>query len=515
MYSSESNLKRYKTSFDLVAASSKPDLRNALYVDYPVHLTCPVCRQPFIRPMTTICGHTFCFECIAECIDLTEHCPLDRTPLMKDNVNDIFPTPLIVANMVDELQVTCLNHERGCEWIGQRWLLEHHVTSECGYTGVHCRGLQLDEAAEAPELPRAASATLSGGGGGATLAPSGIEDVGALDSPPPRISSDHTPQPDQLNTTSRLETLDSPRPHRFGLPDSTPEPYEPYGVDTEFDPLTEAFDAAYLHSHKECPLLVERRFLDGDECVHKLYPCPKCSSQITKATKEDHELHECEGNLQRCELCGNDAIPQKNMAKHQANCKRSGRIRCPAHHIGCKWVGDTEPTLEAHTEKCPLHSLVPFVESLQDKIGALENANRALQQLLGKILDSIVQGKVTNLGYSEPVEEIGRFSQDLSEAHSRDCMVHLEWEIDRLRAEMDRKVNPFISRELQALTERQNTMNGLLSDNFIMKDELSVQRRMISGLRKQMQFLLVRNRPYVETPELPRSTSEERLNLKL
>lgn len=158
----------YASSFNLLEPDDRPDIRGITYKSLTDHLNCPICQQPFINPLTTICGHTFCKECIYECFRMAKgnnrsagstlnnsiseerkgNCPLDRTPLDAANINDLFPTPLIVTNLIDELKVYCLNKERGCEWIGTRWELEHHVTDTCGYTGVRCNGTR-------PEIGRA------------------------------------------------------------------------------------------------------------------------------------------------------------------------------------------------------------------------------------------------------------------------------------------------------------------------------------------------------------------------
>ena len=155
-YDESVNIIDYPSSFNLLESDDRPDIRGITYKSLTDHLNCPICQQPFINPLTTICGHTFCKECIYECFrmakrnsrnsvtslnnntteDMTGNCPLDRTPLDAANINDLFPTPLIVTNLIDELKVYCLNKERGCEWVGTRWELEHHVTDSCGYTGI-------------------------------------------------------------------------------------------------------------------------------------------------------------------------------------------------------------------------------------------------------------------------------------------------------------------------------------------------------------------------------------------
>lgn len=460
-YDDNLTIKQSKTAFDLDSAAETLDLRNVRYVSTTDHLNCPVCQQPFFQPMTTLCGHTFCKECINECLNLGStsldgkkkgFCPLDRTQIDPNDIHDLFPTPLIVTNMVDELKVYCLNSERGCIWSGHRWEVENHVRNLCKYTGVLCNGIRL---------------------------------------------MDDNPHPEKLD-----------------------ESHEEKG-DTKSDLM------------KRCCLLVERRFVDPnvDECVHRVFDCQICGTEITKITEEDHLDKECELNYSTCGLCQNDMIPRHSLEKHRENCKKSGRLLCPAHDIGCEWTGNNEPSLEIHLQKgnCSFNQLLPHFASLKARISEVESENKYLQGQIHHILDSIIQGKVTNLGYSEPLEEIGTFRKALSRLQDQDRLLHLDYEIERLRCELDEKINPFIERETNNISEHQNLITGLVSDNFMIKDEMNLQRALISSLRKQVQFFSFRNRQQqaagislvqaVDTDDLvgmlSRSSSEERLNLKL
>jgi Lon protease-like protein len=47
-------------------------------------LDCPLCLRLLYEPLTTSCGHTFCRECLARCMDHAAYCPLCRTVLYLD-----------------------------------------------------------------------------------------------------------------------------------------------------------------------------------------------------------------------------------------------------------------------------------------------------------------------------------------------------------------------------------------------------------------------------------------------
>lgn len=449
-------IKQTKSAFDLDSDSATPDLRNLHYDCLTDHLNCPICQQPFLQPMTTLCGHTFCKECIMECLNIGStlelpskkgFCPLDRMPIDSMDVHDLFPTPLLITNMVDDLIVYCLNNERGCPWKGHRWEIEGHVKNICGYTGVRCNGIRNN------------------------------------------VSSNSSVAIQDGN-----EELTDPR---------------------EF---------------QKCNLLAERRFTEKyDECVHLFYECQFCGTDITRVTEDEHLLEECAHNYTTCNLCNSDMIPFKCLQKHEENCKKSGRQFCPAHEIGCGWTGCNELALEIHLQKdnCVFNLLLPFLKSTEARILEVESENKYLHKQIQHILGNIVQGRVTNLGYSESLEEIGTLTNDIARLQDQTRLLHLDSEIERLRSEIDEKINPFMERNATNISEQQNILNGLVNDNYIMKDEINLQRSLINSLRKQVQFYSFRNRQQtfsgmntliIETDEVSspsRSSSEERINLKL
>lgn len=456
--------------FTLKTGHEVPDLQFLRYVDDTEHLNCPICQQPYMSPMTTLCGHTFCKNCIIECLKSSNglpnegFCPLDRTPLNGCNVQDLFPAPLIISNMIDDLNVFCLNKDRGCQWVGHRWEVQKHVEVDCGYTCIICN------------LPRTAKEDLS-----KRSAPSGENQS---------IDSSSTDDDEAWSSENSL-----------------------------IHPMDERVTNI-------CTLETERRFLESDvtECVHIEYSCEMCGHLITKVKEQWHLNNECPMNFVLCDLCSNDTIPQMHLSTHRANCLKTGIHRCEAHVIGCSWVGTNQPSLEVHMSKgnCQLVRILPHIQELETTITTLATQNQLLQKQIHQILGSIVQGKITNLGYSEPIEEIGKFRSDL---RSEDQILHLLTEVELLRLELEQKINPFIKREQESSLDRQNLLNGLVNDNFAMREDLSLQRSLTNTLRKQLQFFCFRNRQ-TTTQANPVSifdgeqiasnnNSEERLNIKL
>ena len=103
------------------------------------NLCCPVCRSPLIEPVYTSCRHTFCSTCINKALEHSETCPIDRTPLTQQ---DVQPAPIMIANIVNELVVFCPNSDAGCTFTCARYLIEGHLSHDCGYVWVNCRGCE-------------------------------------------------------------------------------------------------------------------------------------------------------------------------------------------------------------------------------------------------------------------------------------------------------------------------------------------------------------------------------------
>ncbi|KAI8340089.1 hypothetical protein BC941DRAFT_419350 [Chlamydoabsidia padenii] len=120
------------------------DLKSLNYVDnVNSNLICCICQYPFIDPVVSPCGHTFCETCIYQAINTSPHCPIDRLAL---KVTDLEPAVKIISNMVNELLIHCPRADRGCDFIGQRQYMEHHhMDSDCQYAFQPC---QLQECQE-------------------------------------------------------------------------------------------------------------------------------------------------------------------------------------------------------------------------------------------------------------------------------------------------------------------------------------------------------------------------------
>ncbi len=98
-------------------------------------LMCQICLQPFVQPMDTPCGHTFCSACLHAYLRVNPMCPLDRKPVHEMTIS---PTNLVLRRLLDKLEVTCPNSD-SCEEELQRGSLDDHLKYRCSGTLVACQ----------------------------------------------------------------------------------------------------------------------------------------------------------------------------------------------------------------------------------------------------------------------------------------------------------------------------------------------------------------------------------------
>ncbi|GMG20837.1 unnamed protein product [Ambrosiozyma monospora] len=520
------------------------DLRTLHYVSTPEHLNCPICQCPFINPYTTICGHTFCKACIVEALKspMGSKCPLDRTELWwhgqnqncdekgngfddpvvnafietfiededpdnpevqqaianyhngsvrqrravwrlfnsvettveesdepitseivrnlllhpsegdqsqeEDNNNeeydedesndDIFPAPIIISNITDDLQVYCCNEERGCDWIGPRWNIQSHVLDECGFTRFVCGKVKLD------------------------------------------------------GSICRVLTQ-----RRFLADDADSTENNNGNDDEPIEGQTDNGNKNKTSKNKQ------------QGCPHDLFPCEKCSKMVSQVDLEWHLDTECDENHLKCHGCSLE-IPKKSFKKHEDTCVKI-HIECPGSIYGCDWRGRRDLLEEVHVKQCVFVKLTNYFESQQTKMDKLTEEKTVLKNQLSTVLDSVIQGRLTNLGYPLQVEEVNSNSggsnpnnissamQNLSTRLSNIGLddadyVHLVLEFERLRADMER-LRPMMA-EFEI---NKQIVNSLVNENAQLKDELTSHRMALNSVKQQIQFMLLERRRVART----------------
>ncbi|KAB8293845.1 hypothetical protein EYC80_009326 [Monilinia laxa] len=109
------------------------DYRSVDYVNTPdQHLICPICRVPFVDPVTIHCDHTFCRDCITQALAVTEKCPMDRYPISRSD--PLRQSNRIIVQQVNDLMIACPS----CKIHLQRSKLRNHLSVHCKEVEIKC-----------------------------------------------------------------------------------------------------------------------------------------------------------------------------------------------------------------------------------------------------------------------------------------------------------------------------------------------------------------------------------------
>lgn len=103
--------------------------------EMPAHLDihCSFCFAILRRPqLMGCCGHHFCEPCLMKLKSASRPCPLCQTKSF-DSLQD-----LNRERLINELKVTCVFKDGGCEWAGKLRELDNHVKDVCLFLPVTC-----------------------------------------------------------------------------------------------------------------------------------------------------------------------------------------------------------------------------------------------------------------------------------------------------------------------------------------------------------------------------------------
>ncbi|CAF2133607.1 unnamed protein product [Rotaria magnacalcarata] len=100
------------------------------------NLICEVCHNPFLDPVVTQCGYTYCGPCIEQNIKSGSHCPSQScNQLLSADHLTPNPTPRLIISMLDNLRVRC----RLCgETNVNRRNFDEHLQGSCPERRIDC-----------------------------------------------------------------------------------------------------------------------------------------------------------------------------------------------------------------------------------------------------------------------------------------------------------------------------------------------------------------------------------------
>ena len=110
--------------------------------DYLKEIECPICHSIVSEPVLASCGHLFCKEC---------HNKLERPMGLHGSINGRYQCPVctqqhtivedkFIDSRVKNLKVRCLNHTKGCDWVGCLSDEGQHRAKQggCDYEDIQC-----------------------------------------------------------------------------------------------------------------------------------------------------------------------------------------------------------------------------------------------------------------------------------------------------------------------------------------------------------------------------------------
>mgnify|MGYP003365226970 CR=1 FL=1 len=500
------------------------DLRSLTYVSPTEtldHVSCPICKLPFIEPWSTICGHTFCKECIFESFKsvLGERCPLDRVHLRvpksirrqlrlrknshnrtssdsivnlgeggedngedndeerdsidafgdEENDIDIYPAPIIVSNMTDDLEVFCLNKSRGCTWTGERWSIKKHLDDTCEFTRILCI---CGEFCERKTLVENRLLTQS---------PSGLFILSLKDVPV-----------DRRNNIATIEESDA-----YGGTFSEDDAESNPDIDADGIPI----------------------------CPHTCIPCADCAQKVRLMDITFHLENECLKHITTCTGC-HLSFPLMHLKLHQKHCQKI-YVDCPGLQYGCTWKGQRELLTEIHENDCVFIKMSGYFKKLEGNMQELNKENDSLRLQMSSILNSIVNGKVHNLGYPLELEEVGVMHDSGNSNLQHGTNIHGGTLHDMgeniganfsFPAETQRMSMSKVKTLIRELEINKNVTKALVDENVNLREQMNSQRAMLLSLQQQMQFMMIERRRMFIGKNSSSSTSlgvEAKLTTKL
>ena len=99
---------------------------------------CPIC-QGVVKKAHSVrcCKKTFCEGCLDEALNKFYRCPLCRAENPMVYENDA------IDDGVNDFQVLCLHHAKGCEWRGHLLHEPQHREEKCGYEEIECERREI------------------------------------------------------------------------------------------------------------------------------------------------------------------------------------------------------------------------------------------------------------------------------------------------------------------------------------------------------------------------------------
>jgi len=351
---------------NLLISEPEPSLDDRLLVAPPDWATCCVCHEIFKQPTTTMCGHSFCYDCIIEVIHRKGTCPLCRHPIGLNEITEDKQTNQAISGL----------------------------TVRCKYA------LRL---VSPPSLPIASSFSPS----------SSLSTMGSTPPIPfPSSSTSHYPSNTTITTTTsssssttttsrggtsspiaiRNSPSHPPLSHARSLPSALPSFFRTAAKWVPYPNACEAtFTLAQQVAHEaDCPHRPVVCYNDGcnenvkskdlelhmESCARRVVQCHDCKDMFLLVDESSHDKS-CPEKELGCPYTCNVKVRRKEQVEHLTVCTNM-EVTCAHAQYGCPYKGVRAAYAE-HQASCMYKGMAAVLGGLAQQVAqlALDNKNQA------------------------------------------------------------------------------------------------------------------------------------------
>ena len=88
---------------------------------------CPLCNGILYEPIQDSCQHVFCLSCYNKCKENNINCPISNKPFINEKSTQLS----LISNVINKMNVYCVNKNKNCNWIGKFLQLKSHLLKDC------------------------------------------------------------------------------------------------------------------------------------------------------------------------------------------------------------------------------------------------------------------------------------------------------------------------------------------------------------------------------------------------
>eukprot|EP00026_Physarum_polycephalum_P001188 Phypoly_transcript_01189.p1 GENE.Phypoly_transcript_01189~~Phypoly_transcript_01189.p1 ORF type:complete len:520 (+),score=57.02 Phypoly_transcript_01189:1800-3359(+) len=368
----------------LLISEPEPSLDDRLVAPPPDWATCCVCHEIFKNPFSTMCGHSFCYDCIIEVIHRKGTCPLCRHPIGLNEITEDKQT----SQAISGLTVRC---KYALHLVSPPSLPIATSFSPSSSLSTMDSTLPMPfPPAPSPHYPNNTNVTT-------TSSSSAFSSSFSSPSSPSSSSSSSTlTTASQGGMSSPIAIRNSPShpplSHARSLPSALPSFFR---TAAKWAPHPNAclatFTLAQQPTHEvDCPHRPVVCYHDGcnekikskdlqahmESCSRRVVQCHDCKEMFLLVDEKEHNLHCPEKEIDCPEKC-NVKVRRKEQADHLSVCSNL-KVTCAHAQYGCTYIG-VRASYALHQAECEYKQIATVLGALAQQVSQLhlDNKNQA------------------------------------------------------------------------------------------------------------------------------------------